>query len=1443
MLRDTISSEPSNTMATTPPPSSLKPVDRPLNLIPVGLKEAALDSPTFRATSTHFFDQIDAVERWLENYVRAASKLVAEVSNLETLVNAFLAQSTPPPGVNEAVLDQDYTLLCMRRYGEGSREFWSRTLGGVKKYEHNVVEPIRGFLVGELRGFKESRRVLEQSQKSFDTVMARYLGQSKAKEASSLREDAFQVHEARRAYLKASMDVCTSAPQLRASLDNLLVRVFTEQWREMRANREATQFNFQKMNAEMERVRGWSKDMETSEKAFRRELLAARKQIEDAVNTKTRPSRELADYEVSTVPYLGAGTGSATGINATSPGLQERGEKQGWLVLKTIVGKAPTRTLWSRRWFFVKNGIFGWLTTSFGGVAESEKIGVLLCGIRPAFNEERRFCFEVKTKDSSIILQAETQAELTEWLAAFEIVKRRALEDPASRDSSPISPGNDPAFAISPPIAPEFAARMPDGSGHGEGEGAPASAAGLAAPEMGVVNRASFDVAGSTANASAAKRVMSIEREPGEGSRDHAARIIQKLDLHKRGVASTQLSQPSPGMPSGGIASLISASHNILPVRPEGFQPPASPADPSGALTPGLPGHKRGFSNIPLSTLAPSTLAIPPAPTNLSHTAVVISGERGIGTSGPGGMPGGIQANLWGSNVWGVVNKIGDDIPPSKREALQQSKEDGGPGSVSQKGSVDDVNVMDGEGQMSQSVSKEVPDGIGPGNVMHRKTMSIDASTGTPSMGQLQPAAASTAILPQPTADEYPNYYPLPLKAQNAQFRMLFPAVPRSEKLVLVFRATWNPTSEQQEFPGRVYVTERDIYFYSNYMGLVLITSVSLGNIKEVTGASGCECDFLYLHLKHGKGNDMEVGVGRRITVRVFLDQVGLLRRRLEFLARNADSDTPVGLEEVIKTLIKMEAEKPERSSSIESWEELGLDDAEPGAPESPSHRKERNIKTSLRIDGALYGEPRTGREVQRFQLPRQPVIYAPQGMTPGVTRDYSVSAKALFHVVFGDKSAVWQLLYTNRWADKIVQSPWVKPTDGHWARKFESEGHATPMSDSQRIDVMNDHLCYVVTNTKIPWRLPYASSKRFYLLTKLVITHVAKSKSRLAIFQNIVWTKQPKFAYFRQLVEKQAMRSLEADALDLTNVAFDQVAKLAGKGESKTNKAVEIFGGIGQQSSSSQLDVGSVPNLGGSLTTGREKARKPISLPGLVLADALDKMLAAVTLAFDVLVAISKGAGGLLTAHTFLVAVLLVSVLYNSWNGYRDGLVWWHERSATRYMARLGVKPEPVLRSAVYLRDVEEMVAPPSIADNANNTLLPPWLPEPPVETQTSSGKSCRTTFSDHLTTSLSTASGSQSRLHRSRDALAKYRHDLLVALRVVNRIERDVVSAEWEDWVHAEERKCARVESMLHAKVKEGKQDVDVAVELGPEFQAYCQSCKSEVEGLRNESLLALS
>ncbi|GKZ40155.1 SNF1-interacting protein, partial [Aspergillus brasiliensis] len=87
---------------STQPQIPLPQVGKLVSVVPVGLKEAALDSPTFRATTLHFSDQIEFLERWLDGYARAASKLTSELAAMESAANIFLSYSTNPLLVSEA---------------------------------------------------------------------------------------------------------------------------------------------------------------------------------------------------------------------------------------------------------------------------------------------------------------------------------------------------------------------------------------------------------------------------------------------------------------------------------------------------------------------------------------------------------------------------------------------------------------------------------------------------------------------------------------------------------------------------------------------------------------------------------------------------------------------------------------------------------------------------------------------------------------------------------------------------------------------------------------------------------------------------------------------------------------------------------------------------------------------------------------------------------------------------------------------------------------------------------------------------------------------------------------------------------------------------------------------------------------------------------------------
>jgi hypothetical protein len=969
-----------------------------------------------------------------------------------------LASALPPPSISEAAIDHDYTVLALRRYNDGAREFWMSTIKWMKKVESTVIDPIKSFLQHDLASLKVLRRSLEIAQRHFDTTIARYASQSKTKEMSSLREDAFQLHEARRAYLKASMDFCVAAPQVRASLDKLLVKVFSDRWRDMKNSRDSLSASFSKWTTDIYRVRGWSKEMENQERVFAQELQIARRQIEEVAEQKNRPSRDLESYSVSTVPYM---NNSAGPLGSPKKGPVQSSEKQGWLFQRTLVGK-PTRTLWTRRWYYVKNGVFGWLAQSarFSAVEESEKIGVLLCGVRPANQEERRFCFEVKTKDSTIILQAETQMELMEWIAAFEVVKRKALENPTSTDGL-AGPGIQGApFAITPPIAPEFTARVAE---HQLDEGGVERSATLTI-DNGPTHRASIDT-----------RRTGTERE--ESSKTE--RVLQKLDLHRKIVS--QNTAASGGI--GGIASLIAASHSALPISPNvSTSPPVTTAPDYRALF---------AAAAPLSSLAPSTLANPPTPTTLSRTALFVGAERGLKLSeaGDGGLPGGLMANLWGSTNWGYINRLErQDVPrngymlPSHRPSREPS-----PSRLIERS--DTASLIE--------TSRDMPH---LEHVMSAPVMSQSLHRNSASPGP------SSNALATPGGEEYPNYYPASLKTQDIQFRMLFPNVRREDKLVLVFRATWNP-SEQQEFPGRVYVTAKELFFYSNHLGLILITGLKLGSIAEITAAPGKDCDFLFIHLKEGVTADGST----RVAIKIFLEPLKLLRRRLEFLVNNEQSAEPMALSEVILSLIKLEAKnQPDDSPVVDNW-----DDSGDAGHDHVNSRRGQDVKTSLYIDGSIYADPtkRIPKNATKFRLPAHPVEFTPQGFKlPIVERQYDVTAKSLFHVLAGDKSAVFQILYCQRGASQLVQGPWLQPENAHHRReiRYETKHTETPVvvSDYQVIDVINDHLCYVITERKTAWFLP--RSNYFTLVLKIVVTHVAKSHCKLALFGRVEWSNSP---------------------------------------------------------------------------------------------------------------------------------------------------------------------------------------------------------------------------------------------------------------------------------------------------------------------------------------------
>lgn len=315
----------------------------------------------------------------------------------------------------------------------------------------------------------------------------------------------------------------------------------------------------------------------------------------------------------------------------------------------------------------------------------------------------------------------------------------------------------------------------------------------------------------------------------------------------------------------------------------------------------------------------------------------------------------------------------------------------------------------------------------------------------------------------------------------------------------------------------------------------------------------------------------------------------------------------------------------------------------------------------------------------------------------------------------------------------------------------------------------------------------------------------------------------------------------MEQDALDLIDLVSDQVRRLGA--HSRTKKAITIFGHVGRQSHVSRFS-----GIGVDLKLETRSARTPRTLFRLLLESILSFLESAISSLMIWSFALVHWTWKTASAHKILLVLLTLSALLNGFYSVRDTYEWWQERNAGRFVARLGVQPNHVMSKAIYLKDIDEAIANSTVWHSRDNVT------------------DCYLTFQDEVSQDTSVqlsvgAAGTQDNLARSalrrlqqtRERLAMYRHDLLVALRVVNSIEKEVIRNEWESWLGREIRRCRQIEPLLqsghgqhdmdNANVRAGEMArgvfADHTEEVKKWYETYCRSCREEHEHVEKTRL----
>ncbi|KAK9452977.1 hypothetical protein V1511DRAFT_108090 [Dipodascopsis uninucleata] len=1339
-----------------------------VKLVPVTLKEAALDSPSFRTAAWHVNEQVENVERWIELYVKAGHRLSNDTDVLQESINVLLGRSFPN-FITENIIDHDYTLTAMKSYSEGLRIFWSNFIKCVKGMEKNVIEQLETLQRKEMRQYKETRRLFESAQSKYDNLAARYASQSKSKESSSLREDAFQLYEARKQYVKISFDLCIVTVAFKRTLDRTIINAFSDQWIMIGHGVNMTNDNmYSRVADDMRRIRHWSDLMESSMKVFFRELNITRKNLESHVIAETAPPRELVEYSAYTVnPQVlqEQSASSPANPNAPSMGLHASTidplsvdpEKHGNLFLRTWAGK-PARQVWVRRWVFVKDAMFGMLVQSPNKtyVEESDKIGVLLCNVKPSTIEDRRFCFEVTTKDTTLMFQAESQQGLISWLRTFEISKRKALEASDSRVT-------DRAFAIIPALQ-EFA---------------------------------------STVQTSADAEFSHERYDSGH--------MRGSLDLSRSSSGPRKQSSTTPA-----LQALISASQSI-----------AGQHAISGQNY--INGIDRMFDEIvvPTTTLAPTTIANNPLSTSMTKTAIAVHA-----TTPPIKVPNGLTANTWGSVNWGARQ--------SPNESLGVLKSSSPTIASPESGEVHASNEADE--QQASLVGTTNPAIVIMGPDSNDNTLLSDDSVRTMYANRT-----------------YPSFYPYELKVQDAQLRTLFPGVGLDEEVVLVFRMVWS-LKRGQQFSGRVYMTPKNIYLYANNGGMVFIRRRSLGDIVNVRGQTSENFDGFYTEFRDGS----------ELSARTFLDNGKLIQYRVQFLVDNFNSPDPLPLEQLLQKLLEAKVnvsdpandgwdDTPNPLIEEESGYTAGADiddirvslDSELLSPSRVSNSNVTKYSTRGRTrdsessrgfsgHGSRLNDPMAPRRT-RVRLPQGPVeLDFSKSMDKLVyTQEYPISAKALFHLLFGDKSTAFQKLYRGYGARELNQSPWIHLDGKSLERDFSFEissrlitgvNYHRQVYCVQRIEKQDEYIAYVVQERRTPWNLPFADA--FSQISRYVVTFVSKSSCRLNVWAATEWM-YPR-PVIKAIVQRAAIDDLTSDARVIGMIATSSLRQLGTKG--RTSKAVQLFGQVGKSNVSVQLDTESaeaeprIASEGGSLSNKDDQkqfyfSRK--SFAQLVFESVLESVLTWVSNGFVAIFRLGRQLASLVDAHSFFLLIIAGSLIVNVFLGARSTVSYWTERRANKIMEQVGVRPNGILAKAVFLSDLEEYVSegtqmaqePQGLCYSKFRNFAEELKPESPLD------------FVSRAYTNPVTQDAAK-RIWLAKQKAGVERHQHIVALKVITRMEEELVTAEWQNWLRSERIRCIELSTEipdLNINSSEISNDLSLTI------KDYCESCNMEWNALK--------
>ncbi|KAF9089432.1 SNF1-interacting protein [Mortierella sp. AD031] len=218
---------PPNPPSVSPGPTATEGVAAMIPIANITLEDALLDNPNFRANIRLFEGQVFFIESWLVALQKSACLFTEEGKRLNE-VTSVLSKRAEVPLLSQGMLSSQYTIPAMKLVGGAFRTTLALKNQYITEVNDQIVKPLDEFLRTDLKEFKESKKTFDKALEKYESTLAKYNGQSRQKEPSALREEAFQLYDTRKAYIQAAMACSMLCIKFQDALDQLVIGVFLD---------------------------------------------------------------------------------------------------------------------------------------------------------------------------------------------------------------------------------------------------------------------------------------------------------------------------------------------------------------------------------------------------------------------------------------------------------------------------------------------------------------------------------------------------------------------------------------------------------------------------------------------------------------------------------------------------------------------------------------------------------------------------------------------------------------------------------------------------------------------------------------------------------------------------------------------------------------------------------------------------------------------------------------------------------------------------------------------------------------------------------------------------------------------------------------------------------------------------------------------------------------